>query len=1251
MTQRKLHLFGTPELVVDQKHISISLRKAQALLAYVAVTNRAHSRDSLATLFWPEANQRSARTNLRRMIYSIGQQAETTLLDTTSETVGLSSEANIWVDVVAFKELATQGLHTPMQMEQLLAAEALYQKDFMAGFKLDQCPEFSEWQFFQREELRRLLGQVLVGLMDMYRQRGEYKEALPYARRWLVLDSLHEAAHRRLIELYALAGQQAAAIRQFEECVRILGKELGVQPEKETTELFQAVQARRLTQDEHPKDEQTTSWKEELIRNEPSPQHSSPSPTPAAVPASPQPGLASRPHSIPLQTTAFIGREDELADIMRRLADPSCKLLTLIGPGGIGKTRLSIEVGKRILDASASDFSVSDTQRTEPNAFANGVYFVPLQPVKMAQNIPATIANALGLHLYENRSGNEQLLEFLATKAMLLVLDNFEHLFDGMDLILDILRTAPAIKILVTSRNALPIREAWFHPVTGMYFPKGDLGNSQSTATVQGTRPGSARGVPTELRSTDYDRDNQLEAGDYDAVRLFERCAQRTQKNFSLAKSQEQVMHICRLVEGMPLAIELAAAWLRILSVQEVVDELERSLDILTAQHQNVPDRHSSVRAVFLQSWGQLDQRGQDVLMRLALFRGSFDKEAAEQVANATILTLVSLVDHALLQRISSNRYQLHELLRQFAAEQLSSIDADDGETMQASHSGKKIRRTFCDYFLRLVHSTEVNLRGEAPEETLNRLSLDIDNIRQAWQWASDARLSSSLLHALTGLSRFYEFSGLFREGASLFAQSAERLEAKSGCSIGVESGHPNLAAICCRLRIEQASMLFAQGLLEQAGAVAKNALAKVTSQETALQETALQENLSSNVSDDSQHPFILTLEGRARFELGRSLHKQGKQSAAPSHYERALQLATLIEDTYLEADVLRYWCWNCYDSGDFTRAVDLQAAASARYRQLGDRLGQGVTRFDSAYIAWLQGDLLNARSNFALALADFRRINERRFACFSIWNLALIDHLEGKYSAGLERLHEARSLTQANQDRHSEAQLLIAIAGILTTIGTYEEARHYLDQSEELNRGLKDQILTAEWSVGMAHLYHQEGKNTEALALAQKGLQLAQEAEKLELVAEVFLLIGTIQSALSEHTSAKQAFEEAYIMLVNAKNEQRAVEPLAGLAKIHHKIGEREQAMANVESMLKTIYKEGAVELSIPDVYLTCFGILHDNEDQRAQPLLSMGQQRLQKAAALIEDQVQRRSFLERVPINRKLNQIGCGHIENPIS
>jgi hypothetical protein len=379
-------------------------------------------------------------------------------------------------------------------------------------------------------------------------------------RRRLALDPLHEVAQRELMRLYAWAGQHSAALRQYEEYARLLDAELGAKPELETTELYQAIKARRFVL----------------------PSAATIAPTRGAVAIERQTAepLLLKPQpwidTLPPQPTPFIGRENELRELTDLLADPACRLLSLVGPGGIGKTRLAIELANR--------------QRA---AFAEGICFVALHAVDSATLLIPAIAEALQRRLIGPGALGDQLLAALERRQLLLLLDNFEHLLEGADLLSAICAAAPGVTLLVTSREALKVQEEWRYPLTGLDIPV--TSHPQHIAECS-------------------------------SVQLFVERARRVRRSSVLEAEQDAAARICQLVAGVPLAVELAATWTASLSCSDIAAEIERNIAFLTASMRNLPERHRSMRAVFEHSWQRLSEQERAIFMQLAIFRGSFTR-------------------------------------------------------------------------------------------------------------------------------------------------------------------------------------------------------------------------------------------------------------------------------------------------------------------------------------------------------------------------------------------------------------------------------------------------------------------------------------------------------------------------------------------------------------------------------------------------------------------------------------------------
>jgi predicted ATPase/DNA-binding CsgD family transcriptional regulator len=411
---------------------------------------------------------------------------------------------------------------------------------------------------------------------------------------------------------------------------------------------------------------------------------------------------------LPHQPTAFIGRERELSEIAALLADPNCRLLTLVGTGGIGKTRLALQ-------AAAGQIP----------CFVNGVYFVALNPVHSTDLMAAAIASALQISLYGSEDPRLQIIHYLHEKHMLLIMDNFEHLLEGTGLLTDILQVATGVKFLATSRERLNIQEEWVLELEGLSFPDGHT-----------TDPSAS----------------------YSAVQLFVQRARQIKSKFSLSENAEAIKTICQRVEGMPLGLELAATWLRAMSCQQIAAQIGRSLDFLTTPLRNVPERHRSLRAIFDQSWNLLSSAEQDVLMRLSVFRGGFNLEAAEQIAGASLSLLAGLTDKSLIRLNASGRYDMHELLLQYASDKL----AEAGETNSTAHR-------HLDYFMKLADQAESYLFGSEQMVWFDRLEVELDNLRTAVTWSIK---SETGLHLASALGWFFSERSYWSEGLACLEQA-----------------------------------------------------------------------------------------------------------------------------------------------------------------------------------------------------------------------------------------------------------------------------------------------------------------------------------------------------------------------------------------------------------------------------------------------------------------------------------------------
>jgi predicted ATPase/DNA-binding SARP family transcriptional activator len=693
-------LFGLPQIKRGNEQISIQRRKDLALLIYLVVTSQPHSRDTLATLLWQDQNQADARSNLRKSLSRLKTLLGKESILVSRDRVSLNPNLSINLDVAQFDSRVHQvreHKHAGNRSGPALCKECqnaleeaarLYHADFLEGFGLSDSSTFEEWQFFQSENLRKNLAEILELLTHQYLRNEDYNTAIEYCRRWLALDRLHEPAHRQLMYLYALSGQRAAAKRQFEECKRILKEELDAEPEDETLQLFKDLQKKRGYQQS------------------------------GKIVADTLPSTSSsrKHHHIPVHPARFIGRERELGEIIHILRESPYRLLTLLGPGGSGKTRLALQIGT--------------TLTQDPGApFREEIWFVPLAPLTNPKSILGGITQSLGMA--EHVSGSDARDTFLSEirgREMLLILDNFEHLLnaDTAGLITEILGTSPRTRILITSRERLNVEGEVVFPVGGLEIPTGEA--------LLSSRQGNS-----DFRT-------------FSALQLFEQCAIRVQPDFKITEENyRSVVDICAAVQGMPLAIELAASWIEIYSPSEILQEIVRSLDFLQSNWRDLPDRQRSLRAVFDSSWSFLDKTTRPMIKALSVFRSSFTREAAQAISGASARTLLDLTHKSWIQRLSNGRYQIHELLRQFAFEKLESEKATFGLVM------KQYGHYYAAYAARLWE----DMKGANQQKAFSGMETEFDNIQVAWSWLVSAReMETAIQNMLPILFHYAELRG-----------------------------------------------------------------------------------------------------------------------------------------------------------------------------------------------------------------------------------------------------------------------------------------------------------------------------------------------------------------------------------------------------------------------------------------------------------------------------------------------------------
>ena len=695
----QITLFGYPRASFAGEPLGIKRRKALALLAYLAASGTDHSRESLAALLWPETESARAFSFLRNTLWILNRTPITDWLSVTRHTLGLRHAETLAVDVLSFRRLcAARGPHEQASLsdEDIAAftqAVLLVREPFLAGFSIDDSPTFDDWVFSEGEALRQEYTRVAHRLATHHEAAQQYDRAIDFAQRIVAAQPLDEEAYRLTMRLHARRGDRTAALAQYATCQRLLNEELGLQPSESTAQL-----ARRIRNGEI---------------HSPSP----PSPSPSGT-----------TRGLPTYATPFVGRQAERDTAVRLLVNPECRVLTITGPGGCGKTRFAVEA---VCDCAAS--------------FPGGVSFVPLAQIASPQYVPIAIADSLGSPSEEAQRTppdgaaretfpfTEHTLRYLGHRPSLLVLDNAEHFASTLHWMPELLNRVPELKLLVTSRHQLRLSEEWVVALDGLPFP--------------------AHSSP--------------EKAEYPAVSLFLQLALRANPEFSPSEDDVAAIgRITRAVEGIPLGIELAAAWVRSLSCGAIADEVERNLDFLATESPYAEKRHRSLRATFIHSWSLLARDTREAFRRLGVFPGSFTQRAATDILAVSLSQTATLVSRSLLRRLDSGRFAMPEVVREYVGERLSALPRERDDILDR----------FSRYFLATLSDEEPVLKGAGQKHAMQRIHDEMPNIHAAWRRAVLNGDIASLSQASISLFIYYDMGGHLAEARHILRESLSAL-------------------------------------------------------------------------------------------------------------------------------------------------------------------------------------------------------------------------------------------------------------------------------------------------------------------------------------------------------------------------------------------------------------------------------------------------------------------------------------------
>ncbi len=927
MTDAALELafLGPPRVCLRGQAVRFDTRKALALLAYLTLSRQTFQRATLAALLWPESEEGRARNALRRTLSTLHSGLEKRGLVLGRSAVGLDPTLRYALDVDDFHRLIAACdacEHTgpgpcAACLARLEEATRLATGPLLEGFEVPGAEDFSRWLDFQRAELRDARWRALETLGAAAEQRGEWDRAARLTRHQLELAPFEEGASRRLMRIAGRRGAWAEGQALYRGLVERLAREHRRAPEPATQALHRALLERRLG-------------------------------TSSAPAAAPQGALPPPPRALPAAATPFIGRERELATLLAWLEEPATRLVTIAGPGGVGKTRLAIELAARLQEKRA-----------------DGARLICLEGLDAPEGLAGRVAEALRLPFDSGKDVETRLGDALRHRSLVLLLDNFEQLVAGAPQLARWLAEAPGLQLVVTSRERLRLGAERLFELGGLRRDEGD----EALALLLGC---AARAVP--LFATD-------------------------------AAGREALREVCELLEGHPLALELAASWLGLVPPAGLLARLRARLELSAGGFADLPARQRGLRGVFDTTWELLAPRERASFARLTVFRGSFSRRAATAVADLSLSSLLALSDRFLLRRDGPGRFALHGLLRGYAAEQLG---APARERLAARHAA---------YFGTSLADAAPRLWSAEQRAVLEALAPDLDNLRAAWRHALVAPDTAWLEAAVPPLCEALVLWGRLAEGASLCRATRAAL--------------PEESALHGRLLAREG--MFARRLGAEAAAE--------------LLDAAL-----ARLEDDAERAF-------AAMQRGQLCLARGEHARAEELLRASLASATGRGDALGRTRCLGHLGELARLRGDFEACASLQEEALDAASDVEVPWIYGNLLNDLGMIAGARGDYALARQRFEAALERFRALDARAGVAASLQNLASVAYFEQDYERARALREESLTLCRALGHRMQLARALTALGNVEERLEAVESATERYAESRALARELGDPL------------------------------------------------------------------------------------------------------------------------------------------------------------------------------------------------
>ncbi|MCB9157942.1 MAG: tetratricopeptide repeat protein [Caldilineaceae bacterium] len=1185
--QHQLHfqLLGHPIVALNGKELTeLGAAKVQAMIYYLAATAKPAPRAVLADLLWPKADPIKARRYLSQHL-TLLRQDFAPFLSITNEALALTNQSAITVDLHQMREYLMQARRFPADLTWLRQAVACYHGPFLAQFHIVHVSTFDHWMDTIRAEVDSQITESLWRLAQAGVDAGNSQQAHKDLDQLLTIAPWHEAAHRLKMLLFARQGLIGEAIGQYQRCCTQLVKELGSAPDAETEALIAQIRAGKIDVTS----EAVTKPMPLAISSAKPTEY----PTLAARPGNVRPHTE-RLHRAPAPIRPLVGHADLLEKGKAYLQRQDCRLITLLGMGGVGKSHLALTLAEHM----AAEFADGvcwvplvdvgrqlAVDRTETPAEGNhtpdeteqGYQFTKVEqdPGTTIQALVESIANALRLPPSSDQSLEDVVVDYLQTRHLLLILDNFEQLHSAAYWVVELLQMAPKLTVLITSQ----VR----------------LGLMAEIVLVMPPLP-----VPDEVIM------EPAQATTYASLQLFIAHGQQHLPTFAVTTANlPHIIRICQLVQGLPLAIEMVAAWVAHMNPAEIAAKLMEDLSLLECRAPDLPQHQHTIMATLDYSWQLLTPKEVHAATQLLLFVGGMSRHALESILDVEVPIIQKLVDKSILRAVDTGCYELHSLIQRFILQKHMTHPALNRAVQT------KTQYRYCHYYLNLLVVETAHLNRPEAVEALAHLRRELSNIQRAWHYAQNAALNVLMMESIDALILFYGRIGFYDEAVAtcqnvLVLQQSKSAQAMAWQNHLVTLAMVNLVDIHLQLQRYQEALHYARQAIEFAS-TCKDAY------------------------------FLMC---RSNCALGQALTHTQKHGEAYIYLHEARQIAEEYDLVDLQGRGHESLAYLYSEGGDYQQALMHGQCAYASYKKVDNLRGMALAIYRMAPVEIDRGLWEQAGKHLTEARIYQQKINDQIGESRTLNLIACNYAGQFRYAESILAWQEAEKNSLAAGNIHFLATILSNLAWAYTQLGLYDNAVSCIYKGLPIDEASGDPSYICVTLCNLSVATRLQGGHDEAVALSQRALYYARQARQVSALPSAYAAAGQAHLAIGSLEEAQSSLTDSLVHALEHELLTFEIDARMGLAELYLHQNQFDEAMTQTEVLL-SLLSEQPILLELAEhlrPHWICYQVLYKMGDSRADELLIRTHAQLLEWANRISDEALRNSYLQNVDAHRQI-------------